>query len=126
MKALEELMERIKEQMDEIQSAPHEEMEQLMDQMEQQVGEEHLPPLGHGVEMIVPLAAVPESAVDQPHDARPAVSSFDEPLERETSDAFAAVEDDADAASAAAEMRLKSGDEIAAEIQEFLRDNPSS
>jgi hypothetical protein len=36
----------------------------------------------------------------------------------------AAVEDDADAASAAAEMRLKSGDEIAAEIQEFLRDIP--
>ena len=38
----------------------------------------------------------------------------------------AAVEDDADAASAAAEMRLKSGDEIAAEIQEFLRDIPDS
>ena len=38
----------------------------------------------------------------------------------------AAVEDDADAASAASEMRLKSGDEIAAEIQEFLRDNPDS
>jgi hypothetical protein len=38
----------------------------------------------------------------------------------------AALEDDADAASAASEMRLKSGDEIAAEIQEFLRDNPSS
>ena len=38
----------------------------------------------------------------------------------------AAVEDDADAASAAAEMRLKSGDEIAAEIQEFLRDIPES
>ncbi len=38
----------------------------------------------------------------------------------------AAVEDDADAASAAAEMRLKSGDEIAAEIQEFLRDHPNS
>ena len=38
----------------------------------------------------------------------------------------AAVEDDADAASAAAEMRIKSGDEIAAEIQEFLRDHPDS
>ena len=38
----------------------------------------------------------------------------------------AAVEDDADAASAAAEMRAKSGDEIAAEIQEFLRDNPNA
>jgi hypothetical protein len=38
----------------------------------------------------------------------------------------AAVEDDADAADAAAEMRLKSGDEIAAEIQEFLRDQPDS
>ena len=38
----------------------------------------------------------------------------------------AAVEDDADAASAAAEMRLKSGDEIAAEIQEFLRDIPDA
>ncbi len=38
----------------------------------------------------------------------------------------AAVEDDADAADAAAEMRLKSGDEIAAEIQEFLRDHPDS
>jgi hypothetical protein len=38
----------------------------------------------------------------------------------------AAVEDDADAADAAAEMRLKSGDEIAAEIQEFLRDRPDS
>ncbi|NND74939.1 MAG: PAC2 family protein [Ilumatobacter sp.] len=34
----------------------------------------------------------------------------------------AALEDDADAARAAAEMRLKSGDEIAEEIQEFLRD----
>ena len=34
----------------------------------------------------------------------------------------AAVEDDADAASAAAEMRIKSGDEIAAEIQEFFRE----
>jgi len=38
----------------------------------------------------------------------------------------AAVEDDADAADAAAEMRLKSGDEIAAEIQEFLRDQPDA
>jgi hypothetical protein len=38
----------------------------------------------------------------------------------------AAVEDDADAADAAAEMRLKSGDEIAAEIQEFLREHPDS
>lgn len=38
----------------------------------------------------------------------------------------AAVEDDADAADAAAEMRLKSGDEIAAEIQEFLRDQPEA
>lgn len=38
----------------------------------------------------------------------------------------AAVEDDADAADAAAEMRLKSGDEIAAEIQAFLRDNPDA
>lgn len=38
----------------------------------------------------------------------------------------AALEDDADAASAASEMRLKSGDEIAAEIQEFLRDNPGT
>jgi hypothetical protein len=38
----------------------------------------------------------------------------------------AAVEDDADAADAATEMRLKSGDEIAAEIQEFLRDRPDS
>ena len=34
----------------------------------------------------------------------------------------AALEDDADAAVTAAEMRMKSGDEIAAEIQEFLRD----
>ena len=38
----------------------------------------------------------------------------------------AAVEDDADAADAAAEMRLKSGDEIAAEIQEFLRGQPDA
>jgi hypothetical protein len=38
----------------------------------------------------------------------------------------AAVEDDADAADAAAEMRLKSGEEIAAEIQEFLRDQPDA
>jgi hypothetical protein len=38
----------------------------------------------------------------------------------------AAVEDDADAADAAAEMRLKSGEEIAAEIQEFLRDQPDT
>lgn len=38
----------------------------------------------------------------------------------------AAVEDDADAADAASEMRLKSGDEIAAEIQEFLRDQPDA
>ena len=38
----------------------------------------------------------------------------------------AAVEDDADAADAATEMRLKSGDEIAAEIQEFLRDQPDA
>jgi hypothetical protein len=34
----------------------------------------------------------------------------------------AAVEDDADAANAAAEMRIKSGDEIAAEIEEFFRE----
>ena len=34
----------------------------------------------------------------------------------------AAVEDDADAANAAAEMRSKSGDEIAAEIEEFFRE----
>lgn len=38
----------------------------------------------------------------------------------------AALEDEADAAETATEMRLKSGDEIAAEIQEFLRDNPDS
>lgn len=38
----------------------------------------------------------------------------------------AAVEDDADAAIAASEMQLKSGDEIAAEIQEFLRDQSGS
>lgn len=34
----------------------------------------------------------------------------------------AAVEDDADAAKTAAEMQMRSGDEIAAEIQAFLRD----
>ncbi len=62
-------------------------------QVQTEVAQEQLPAVSHRVVLVVPVRARPETAVDQPHDARAAVAGFDHPLEGESIGALSTVED---------------------------------